>query len=165
MTLPRNRRELEDLLRAQEDVDRRSTVRAFDGKASELGHLFTRDQVELFGEQGRHSIDYIGVTTCDFGHVLGPERNLVATCYCGKMVCEHPTCSHVCKLGNHVVCPRHAVLIKGETYCHRHVPAFISKRVLSGAFSVARSLGWLVISNLFELDRCGNNQGRRAGKS
>lgn len=124
MPIPRDREEIEELIRNHGPVTRDSIIRVHGGKASQTGELFSKDHLEYESDDGMESLDFYSTGVCDRGHFLGSGGNEIAgqCSVCGAWLCSKEGCMWMCHRG-HPVCGKHArTLEDGRTYCDKHGP-------------------------------------------
>ena len=137
MSRPRSQVEFDALterVARQAPVTRKTTVRVFNGKLSDAGELFSRENAEFIDGNFIETIDLLNWSNCDFGHLIGSNGVEVAgRCFrCRRWVCSAPGCARTCVRCGRVCCGQHSFVTADGAYCHDHVPAYLGKKAALG---------------------------------
>lgn len=132
MTDPRSREELERLLRdSPSPVVRKRILRVDGGKASRTGELFVQHETDFETDLGVESVKLFSTASCDFGHFVGGDNEIVGKCEVGgEFLCAH--CARTCEKGE-LCCPRHSIKTKDGIYCSRHLSLFMGRKLARGS--------------------------------
>jgi Fe2+ or Zn2+ uptake regulation protein len=121
------RKELLDLLKGCSPRTRKTVLRLVEGKASQDGVSFVKENLSFLEQDGTvRAVEIFGARTCDFGHVLDQQTRLVSVCAkCGRYTCSSssPQCSWTCSCCGNSFCRSHvSTYADGESYCARCRP-------------------------------------------
>jgi len=115
---------------------RSEKIYVYEGSVTDQGDdvFFHHEDLEMLDKNGQpHKINWVGIKTCSFGHVVSADQNrIIGRCSCGAFLCS-AHCGFSCQCCG-IVCCRRCIVIhnSGDTpefFCKRHNYRYYLRRL------------------------------------